>query len=183
MMISVDLHVLNLLFHWSLLIICTSIVFRDRGIVMWQSLLFSQLIKYNLSNRCGIARWFQHWIDLKQQYLRGRAPLNYGLRLCSPRSHDINTTMQRSPLDLWLVPSCLHSSHHTLRATRERLWETTVEESSSYSKVNKSVTYQVLSASKINLPSAFNYFAIVDDQNLIRVYNCGQPTIVTERGL
>ena len=36
--------VLNLLFHWSPLI-CTSIVFRDRGIVMGQSLLFSQLIK------------------------------------------------------------------------------------------------------------------------------------------
>ena len=35
--------VLNLLFHWSPLI-CTSIVFRDRGIVMSQSLLFSQLI-------------------------------------------------------------------------------------------------------------------------------------------
>ena len=45
--------VLNLLFHWSPLI-CTSIVFRDRGIVMWQSLLFSQLIKNNLSNRCRI---------------------------------------------------------------------------------------------------------------------------------
>ena len=36
--------VLNLLFQWSTLI-CTSTVFRDRGIVMWQSLLFSQLIK------------------------------------------------------------------------------------------------------------------------------------------
>ena len=48
--------VLNLLFHWSSLI-CTSIVFRDRGIFMWQSLLFSQLltIKNHLSNRCGIA--------------------------------------------------------------------------------------------------------------------------------
>ena len=46
--------VLNILFHWSPLI-CTSIVFRDRSIVMWQSLLFSQLIKNNLSNRCGIA--------------------------------------------------------------------------------------------------------------------------------
>ena len=34
--------VLNLLFHWSPLIY-TSIVFRDRGIVMWQFLLFSQL--------------------------------------------------------------------------------------------------------------------------------------------
>ena len=34
--------ILNLLFHWSPLI-CTSIVFRERGIVMWQSLLFSTL--------------------------------------------------------------------------------------------------------------------------------------------
>ena len=36
-------------------LICTSIIFRDRGIVMWQSLLFSQLINNNLSSRCGIA--------------------------------------------------------------------------------------------------------------------------------
>ena len=43
--------VLNLLFHWSPLI-CTSIVFRDRGVVMWQSLLSSQLIKNNLSKFC-----------------------------------------------------------------------------------------------------------------------------------
>ena len=35
--------VLNPLFHWSPLIF-TSIVFGDRGIVMWQSLLFSQLL-------------------------------------------------------------------------------------------------------------------------------------------
>ena len=59
--------VLNLLFHWSPLI-CTSIVFRDRGIVMWQSLLFSQLIKNSLSNRCGIALksdfWGGGWGDL-----------------------------------------------------------------------------------------------------------------------
>ena len=37
-------------------LICTSIIFRDSGIVMWQSLLFSQLIKNILSNRCGIAQ-------------------------------------------------------------------------------------------------------------------------------
>ena len=37
-------------------LICTSIVFRDRDIVIWQSLLFSQLIKNNLSNRCGIKK-------------------------------------------------------------------------------------------------------------------------------
>ena len=43
--------VLNLLFHWSSLI-CTSIVFRDRGIVMSQSLLFYQPVINNLSNRC-----------------------------------------------------------------------------------------------------------------------------------
>ena len=49
--------VLNLLFHWFPLI-CTSIVFRDGGIVMWQPLLFSQLIKNDLSNRCGIAHMF-----------------------------------------------------------------------------------------------------------------------------
>ena len=48
--------VLNLLFHWCPLI-CTSIVFRDRGIVMWQSLLFTQLIKNDLSNRYEIAPW------------------------------------------------------------------------------------------------------------------------------
>ena len=42
---------LNLLFHWSPLI-CTSILFRDRGIVMSQSLLFSQPVTNNLSNRC-----------------------------------------------------------------------------------------------------------------------------------
>lgn len=35
--------VLNLLFHWSPLT-CTSIVFRDRGIVLSQSFLFSQPI-------------------------------------------------------------------------------------------------------------------------------------------
>ena len=45
--------VLNLLFHWSPLI-CTSIVFRDRGIVMSQSLLFSQPVTKNLSNRCRL---------------------------------------------------------------------------------------------------------------------------------
>ena len=44
---------LNLLFYWSPLI-CTSIVCRDRSVVIWQSLLFSQLIKNNLSNWCGI---------------------------------------------------------------------------------------------------------------------------------
>ena len=43
--------VLNPLFHWSPLI-CTSIVFRDRGIVMSQSLLFSQPITNSLANRC-----------------------------------------------------------------------------------------------------------------------------------
>ena len=43
--------VLNLLFHWTSLI-CTSIVFRDRGIVMSQSLLFYQPVTNNLSNRC-----------------------------------------------------------------------------------------------------------------------------------
>ena len=43
--------VLNLLFHWSPLI-CTSIVFRGRGIVMSQCLLFSQPITNNFSNRC-----------------------------------------------------------------------------------------------------------------------------------
>ena len=43
--------ILNLLFHLSPLI-CPSIVFRDRGIVMSQSLLFSQPITSNLSNRC-----------------------------------------------------------------------------------------------------------------------------------
>ena len=47
--------VLNLLFHWFPLI-CTSIVFRDRVIVMWQTLLFSQLVKNNLSNKCKSAR-------------------------------------------------------------------------------------------------------------------------------
>ena len=46
----------NLLFHWSPLI-CISIVFRDRLIVIWKSLLFSQLIKNNLSDRYGIARF------------------------------------------------------------------------------------------------------------------------------
>ena len=51
--------VLKPLFHWSPLT-CTSTVFRDRGIVMWQSLLFSQLIKDNLSNRCEIARLCTH---------------------------------------------------------------------------------------------------------------------------
>ena len=51
--------VLKPLFHWSPLT-CTSTVFRDRGIVMWQSLLFSQLIKGNLSNRCEIARLCTH---------------------------------------------------------------------------------------------------------------------------
>ena len=45
--------VVKLLFHWSPLI-CTSIVFRDRGIVMSQSLLFSQPITNNLSNRCRL---------------------------------------------------------------------------------------------------------------------------------
>ena len=49
--------VLNILFHWFPLI-CTSIVFRDGGIVMWQSLLFFQLIKNNLSNSCRIAHMF-----------------------------------------------------------------------------------------------------------------------------
>ena len=44
---------LNLLFHWSPLI-CTSILFRDRGIVMSQSLLFSQPVTSNLSNRCRL---------------------------------------------------------------------------------------------------------------------------------
>ena len=43
--------VLYLLFHWSLLI-CSSIVFRERGIVMSQSLLSSQPITNNISNRC-----------------------------------------------------------------------------------------------------------------------------------
>ena len=43
--------VLSLSFHWSPLI-CTSIVFRDRGIVMSQSLLFSQPVTNNLSNGC-----------------------------------------------------------------------------------------------------------------------------------
>ena len=43
---------LNLLFHGSPLI-CTSIVCRDRGIVRWQSLLFSQLIKNNLQIGAG----------------------------------------------------------------------------------------------------------------------------------
>ena len=42
--------VLNLLFHWSPLI-GTSIVLRDRGIVMLQSLLFSQPITNNRSKR------------------------------------------------------------------------------------------------------------------------------------
>ena len=46
-----------LLFHWPSLI-CTSIVFRDRGIVMSQSLLFSQPITNNFSNRCRLPRLF-----------------------------------------------------------------------------------------------------------------------------
>ena len=45
--------VLKLLFHWSPLI-CPSIVFRDGGIVMSQSLLFSQPITNNLSNGCRL---------------------------------------------------------------------------------------------------------------------------------
>ena len=43
--------VLNIFFHWFPLI-CTSIVFRDRAIVMSQSLLFSKPITNSLSNRC-----------------------------------------------------------------------------------------------------------------------------------
>ena len=77
--------ILNLLYHWCLLI-CTSIVFRDRGIVMWQSLLFSQLIKNNLSNRCGIAPRmrrvkkhlpipYQLWPEFLNRYLTGGTPI------------------------------------------------------------------------------------------------------------
>ena len=49
---------LNLLFHWSPLI-CTSILFRDRGIVMSQSLLFSQPVTSNLSNRCRLPQQYK----------------------------------------------------------------------------------------------------------------------------
>ena len=47
-------------------VICTSIVFRDRDIVTWQSLLFSQLITNNLWSRCGINH-LRYFVTLRMQ--------------------------------------------------------------------------------------------------------------------
>ena len=50
--------VLNLLFHWSPLM-CTSIVFRDRGLVMSQSLLFPSQLLCFLSGFLAFIKWLR----------------------------------------------------------------------------------------------------------------------------
>ena len=70
MFLRVDLHRSKPLISLAPLI-CTSIVFSYRGIVMWQSLLFSQPIKNKLSNRCGIARfWVRFWGERRVEHTR-----------------------------------------------------------------------------------------------------------------
>ena len=106
--------VLNLLFHWSPLI-CTSIVFRDGGIVMWQSLLFSLLIKNNLSNSCGIAHMFAVFASgartVKMFYF---ARLWYHLEKAS-RQFPVNKVIKFRPYweapYLWLVTYWISSEN------------------------------------------------------------------------
>ena len=59
---------------------------------MWQSLLFTQLIKNNPSNRCGIPRfWVRFWGDQRVEHARRGA--EYECLFCSPlpyhRSHGV----------------------------------------------------------------------------------------------
>ena len=74
---------LNLLFHWSPLI-CTSILFRDRGIVMSQSLLFSQPVTSNLSNRCRLPQQYKGF----DCYLGKRDSAKFGLEMWIGKESD-----------------------------------------------------------------------------------------------
>ena len=74
---------LNLLFHWSPLI-CTSILFRDRDIVMSQSLLFSQPVTSNLSNRCILPQQYKGF----DYYLGKRDSAKFGLEMWIGKEND-----------------------------------------------------------------------------------------------